>query len=98
MNPTLVNPAHHKSSSNSVSGSPRDADCSVSQEVPVARVQRLAEDVLAAGGIVAEIEPVACPIPSPGQCALDRLAGRAGIDATDEQVRGLVVVPLQDRS
>ena len=50
----------------------------------IARVQRLAQDELAAGGIVAEIEPVRSAVPGLGQRARNDASRCSGVHAANQ--------------
>ena len=61
----------------------------------VARVQWLTENELAAGGIVAEIEPVRCAVPGFRQRPRNDASRRARVYAADQQICRPVIDPIK---
>jgi hypothetical protein len=65
---------------------------------PVARVQWLAENELAAGGIVAEIEPIRCAVPGLRQRPRDDASCRARVHAADKKIEEVSLIRSSVRS
>src|ERR1035437_5155290 len=62
---------------------------------PVARVQWLAENELAAGGVVAEIEPIRCAVSCLRQRPRDDASRRARVYAPNNKVKRRGVHPIK---
>ena len=71
-------------------------DSAQSRSLPsIARIQWLAENELAAGGIVAKIEPISCAVSGLRQRPRYDAARCSGVHAADQQVDGPVVDPVK---
>ena len=62
---------------------------------PVPRVQWLTKDILPAGGIVAEVKPVARPAERAGEGILDGFACGPCIHAPNHHIRAPILVPVE---